>query len=107
MIRIIIHFPYMKAAAMALFPFILIRKKDYQYDEVLINHEMIHLQQQWEMLILPFYFAYILNYFYNLIKYRNHHDAYFNICFEKEAYFFENNLNYLKHRKIWSFMNHI
>jgi len=40
---------------MALFPFILIKKKDLPVGDVLINHERIHLQQQLELLLIPFY----------------------------------------------------
>lgn len=90
----------------ALFPFIILHKdntKHLFYNErmILINHEKIHISQQVELLILPFYLMYIFNYMYNLIKYNNHNSAYMNIIFEKEAYKHETNLNYLKKRKIF------
>ncbi|QIL42583.1 hypothetical protein G7074_09175 [Pedobacter sp. HDW13] len=81
---------------MALFPFILVKSARLKNDAELINHEKIHLRQQLELLILPFYIFYLLNYFINLIKYRNHHLAYRNIIFEKEAYHHEHNMQYLK-----------
>ncbi|WP_245221935.1 hypothetical protein [Pedobacter kyungheensis] len=84
------------AAGMALFPFILVKSAGLKSDAIIINHEKIHLRQQLELLILPFYIFYLLNYFVNLIKYRSHHLAYRNIIFEKEAYNHEHNLQYLK-----------
>ncbi|KQB99233.1 hypothetical protein [Pedobacter sp. Hv1] len=95
----LIVFKRLPANAMALFPFILIKKQEQKNDPVLINHEKIHLRQQLEMLILPFYVFYLLNYFINLLRYRNHDRAYFNISFEREAYHYEADLNYLSERK--------
>jgi hypothetical protein len=68
-----------------------------------MNHEKIHLQQQLELLILPFYVLYIGHYLFNLVKYRNHNTAYRNICFEREAYDNDWDLNYLPTRRIWAF----
>lgn len=95
----LIVFKRLPANAMALFPFILLKNEDQKNDPILINHEKIHLRQQLEMLILPFYVFYLLNYFINLLKYRNHHLAYFNISFEREAYHYEADLNYLSTRR--------
>ena len=101
----IIILPNLKANAMAVFPFILLRNKTQKSDEVLINHEKIHLRQQLELLILPFYYLYLINYLINLFKYKNHHQAYFNISFEKEAYHYENELSYLSNRKWYNWIN--
>ena len=100
-----IVFKKLPANAMAIFPFIIIKWKGQKDDKILINHEKIHLRQQLELLILPFYFLYLLNYLTNLLKYKNHHQAYFNISFEKEAYHYENELNYLAHRKWYNWIN--
>lgn len=62
----------------------------------IINHEKIHLRQQLELLILPFYILYLISYLINFIKYKKHHLAYRNIIFEKEAYDYESDLSYLK-----------
>ncbi len=61
---------------------------------------MIHIQQQLEMLLIPFYIFYILNFIINYIIYLNIFKAYKNIVFEKEAYANDSNLNYLKNRSI-------
>ena len=89
--------------AIALFPFVLVATKRDKYDKVLINHEKIHLYQQLEMLIIPFYLLYLGHYFIGLIKLKKYYPAYMNIVFEREAYRNEWNLEYLKNRKLWAF----
>jgi hypothetical protein len=91
--------PWLNVNAMALFPVILIRSQAMRKDEVLLNHERIHLRQQLELLVLPFYVLYLLNYLVNLIRYRKHHEAYMGISFEQEAYKMEADLAYLNCRK--------
>ncbi|TKC12724.1 hypothetical protein FA048_03650 [Pedobacter polaris] len=97
--------PNLSVNAMAIFPFILLKDKAQKKDAVLINHERIHLKQQLELLIIPFYFLYLINYLFNLVKYKNHHKAYFNISFEKEAYYFEKDLTYLTNRTWYNWIN--
>lgn len=105
---IVIITPFLTfASGMTLFPFILLQRKSYKWDKELINHERIHIQQQVEMLILPFYVLYFINYLFNLIKYRNHDDAYMNMYFEREAYANEHDLEYLENRKAWSFLGYL
>ena len=91
--------------AIALYPFIIVNKNK-KIDSCTINHEKIHLRQQIELLILPFYVWYIIEYLIKLIKYRNTNKAYKHISFEKEAYLNENDLMYLKTRKSFSFLKH-
>ncbi len=92
---------------MALFPFVLIRKKELFEDRIFLNHERIHLRQQIELLVIPFYIFYGLNYIFNRFKYKRHDTAYRNICFEREAYQNESNLQYLKERKILNWVKYI
>lgn len=89
---------------MTFFPFVLIRKREFENDKVLVNHERIHLQQQIELLVLPFYVLYLLNYFFNLIRFFNHNKAYHEIVFEKEAFKFEMHLSYLEKRRWFAFL---
>lgn len=84
------------AEGMAIFPFILLKKESYKKDKQILNHEKIHLRQQLELLIFPFYFLYLLNYLINLLRYKKHDLAYRKIRFEQEAYRYENDLNYLE-----------
>lgn len=93
--------PKLPAAAMAIYPFILIKKADYKNDKVLINHEKIHHRQQLELLIIPFYIFYLLNYLFNLLKYKSHYKAYLNIVFEKEAFSHEHDFSYLNTRRMF------
>lgn len=97
--------PKLTANAMAVYPFIFLKSKDQKQDEILINHEKIHLCQQLELLIIPFYFLYLFNYLINLLKYKNHYQAYFNISFEKEAYRYEKELIYLSKRRWYNWIN--
>lgn len=61
------------------------------------NHEAIHSAQMRELLYIPFYILYVLEWIWNLLFRRG--NAYRNISFEKEAYAKERDLDYLKHRK--------
>jgi hypothetical protein len=90
---------------MAMFPFLFLKNKNLVHDKIFINHERIHFRQQLEMLIIPFYIIYLTEYISNYILYKNHVDAYMNICFEREAFTNQQNLDYLKTRKIWNFLN--
>ncbi|WP_245833683.1 hypothetical protein [Nonlabens spongiae] len=92
-----------KYRGMTLFPLLLVSHEADVHDEVFINHERIHAAQQKELLIIFFYLWYVINYLLLRTKY-DHHQAYRNIVFEREAYAMERNLNYLTDRKWWSFL---
>lgn len=85
-------------------PFIVMKHKGLKKDAIFINHERIHLRQQLELLILPFFIIYGLEYLIRFIQYRNPYLAYRNISFEREAYQNEGNMAYLKDKKFWSFL---
>jgi len=82
---------------------VFLKQKDMRFNSILINHERIHLRQQLELLVLPFYIIYSIEFCVNWIKYKNVNTAYYNISFEKEAYQNEKDLLYLKSRPNWSF----
>ena len=86
-----------------IFPFIFLRESASKENKILINHEKIHIRQQLELLIIFFYLWYVVEYYYWYFKLNDKHLAYRNISFEREAYAMEEDLNYLKTRKIWSF----
>lgn len=81
--------PFKGFKAITLWPFIFVRK-ECPFDEIDLNHEKIHLKQQLELLVIPFFLIYIFESIFK--KYRN-------ISFEKEAYKWEEDLGYLKRRK--------
>lgn len=82
--------PFKGFKAITLWPFIFARKK---LNEVDLNHENIHGRQQLELLIIPFYIIYLIEWIFK---------GYREISFEKEAYSNEQNLEYLKSRKHYS-----
>ena len=92
---------------LTIFPFLFLKHKDLRHDKLLINHERIHLIQQLETLVLPFFLWYIIEFMIRLIQYRNIYLAYINISFERESYRNEMNLDYLKARKVWQFLNYL
>lgn len=83
--------------AVAFFPFIIMPTSTIS-NKVLINHEKIHLRQQAELLILPFYIWYLI-----ALKRK----GYFSISFEREAFSNEKNLDYLKTRRPFAFLKYL
>ena len=70
-----------------------------ELDAYELNHELIHVAQQRELLYLPFFLWYGLEWLILLIKYRDGMQAYRNIRFEREAYQNQYDLTYLQHRR--------
>ena len=99
----ILVFRYVPYSAIALYPFILIKRKELREDASLIHHERIHHRQQLELLLVGFYALYGLNYCINIFRYRNHYKAYREIIFEREAYCMDSDATYLKRRKPFAF----
>lgn len=89
------------------YPFIFLKYYDLKSNVVLINHERIHLRQQLELLVLPFYLFYVLEFLIRLIKTKNWQKAYQNISFEKEAFSNEKDLDYLKSRPFFRFISYV
>jgi len=92
---------------LTLYPFILLKTKAMKQNIIVINHEKIHLRQQIELLIVFFYIIYISEWIFKWIKYKDRKLAYHNISFEREAYYHEKNMNYVKEKNIWSFWKYI
>lgn len=92
---------------LTIYPFIFLKNKRLKTQRVLVNHERIHLKQQLEMMIVPFFLFYILEFCFRLLKYKNCRQAYKNISFEREAYRNEANMDYLKSRPFWSFLSYL
>ncbi len=94
-------------SAIALWPFIFVTQSNQKNNPILLNHEKIHLKQQLELLIIPFYIWYLGEFLFRLFQYKNSYLAYKNISFEKEAYANEKQLNYLKKRALWNFWRYL
>lgn len=93
-------------SGITLYPFVFVRNKE-DKTSVFINHEKIHFQQQAELLLVVFYLWYDIEFLCRYRKYRNVYQTYKNICFEKEACFYEAQLDYLKKRKMFSFLKFV
>lgn len=66
----------------------------------LLNHEAIHSAQIREMVYLPFYLLYVLEWLWRLLQTRgNSLEAYCRISFEREAYAHGSDLSYLLRRR--------
>ena len=91
----------------AIYPFMVLKNKALKLNKVVLNHERIHLRQQVELLIIPFYLWYITEFVILIIKHKNWNLAYRNISFEREAYRNESDFNYLKNRSFWQFLNYL
>lgn len=69
-----------------------------------INHERIHTEQMKELLFVPFYILYGLEWLVRLAQYRDSFKAYRNISFEREAYANGDNPDYLKTRRRYAWL---
>ena len=96
-----------KISAITLFPVILLRRPEDRYDKTLINHEKIHLRQQLELLIIFFYLWYVIEYYFWYFRLKDSFLAYKYISFEREAFAMEDDHDYLKTRKLWSFWKYM
>ncbi len=93
---------------MALFPFILVATPALKNHEHLMRHERIHLRQQVELLIIPFYILYLSQYFwFRTVKKYSHKKAYHALCFEREAYANDWKNGYFRRRIPFSFLKYL
>ena len=107
MILVFRHFFYKNYVGLSFWPFIILKHNSLKQDNILINHEKIHLKQQLELLIIPFYFFYVTEWLVRSLLYLDFHKGYRNISFEREAYYNEDNLNYPTHRRAFSFIKYL
>lgn len=86
---------------------VLFAKRDMRLTPEVINHERIHTAQMRELLYVPFYVIYVLEWLMRMIQSRGRlYKAYYNISFEKEAYRHGDNLQYLNHRRRFAQWRH-
>lgn len=92
--------PFKGFMALTIWPFVFVRKAyASQFGAVDKNHESIHGEQQKEMLIVLFFLLYLTEYLVRIFIYRNLHEAYRNVSFEREAYLNAENFKYIENRK--------
>ena len=88
--------PFKGFKAITLWPFIFVRK-NCSFNEIDLNHENIHGKQQLELLVIFFYIIYVIEWIFK---------GYRKISFEIEAYKNEENLDYLKNREFFAWLNY-
>lgn len=89
------YIPFRGFTAMNLLGVLFVRREAAELTPETLNHEKIHSTQMREMLYIPFYIWYLLEWLLRLFLPGN---AYRNISFEREAYKYQNDLSYLSRR---------
>jgi len=88
----------------AVYPFVILKQIESKKNLILLNHERIHLRQQLELFIIPFFIWYSVEFLIKYFKYRDWKMAYKNISFEREAYQNEKDLHYIEQRSFYKFL---
>jgi len=123
--------PFKGSKAITIWPLTFARKSSKPLKDYEENHEDIHLRQQLEVLIaafvidfilvmfldlslwwllaslLVYYILYGIEWLIRLIIYRDVHMAYRNISTEQEAYVHQRDIDYLNHRRVFSWVKFI
>jgi hypothetical protein len=107
MILIVKNIFYRNYVGLSFWPFIFLKYETLKEDQILINHEKIHLKQQQELLLLPFYILYFVEWLLRCLYYLDGYKAYQNISFEREAYCNEKNLDYPSERNAFGFLKYL
>lgn len=87
--------------AITLYPFVICKGK---LDQRTRTHEIIHLCQQRELLVIGFYLLYVWYWLIGLWKTKSFQEAYNYIPFEKEAYAHDQDPTYPINRKRFSWV---
>ncbi len=107
MILVVKKIFYSNYVGLSFWPFIFLKYENLKEDQILINHEKIHLKQQQELLLLPFYILYVIEWLLRCLYYLDSYKAYQNISFEREAYCNETNLEYPSERNAFGFLKYL
>lgn len=99
------YFPFGDYAIINLFGVLFSKIK--KIPDVYINHESIHTAQMKEMGYIFFYLWYGIEYLIVQCFHRTQDGGYHDISFEEEAYAYENNLDYLEHRKHYAWFKYL
>ena len=91
--------------AITIMPFGIYVRDEYLNDHQTIQHEMIHARQQLEMLILPFYIWYLIEWLIRLVI--NFKMAYMSVSFEREAYQNDDSPVYWQNRKRFAWLSYL
>lgn len=96
--------PFEGFKAVTIFPFIFVREgAEFTVEDY--NHERIHGRQQIEMLIVPFFVWYLVEWVVKLFL--GSGNAYKRISLEREAFENESDLDYLSKRKHYAWTKYL
>ena len=96
-----------KAMAITVYPFIFVRN-DTKGNANLIRHEVIHIRQQLELLIIGALLLSLIEYLYaRYVKKLNAQQAYYYTALEQEAHINAKNKNYLLQRMPYEMFKYI
>lgn len=98
--------PFKGFAAMYFCGLLFIRREVGELSASTLNHEAIHDAQAREMLYLPFYVVYVIEWFVRLFIH-GPRAAYRNISFEREAYARQGERDYLTRRRRYAWWRYI
>lgn len=96
--------PFAGFTAINLFGLIFVRRGR-EFTDTDMRHEQIHTRQMLELLIIPFYLIYIIEWLLRLAQTRNLLIAYRRISFEREAYLHQSDPDYLLHRRPYAWLS--
>ena len=100
------HLPFKGYLCMMICGILIVREEHKDLiTEQTINHEKIHFEQQKELLFIGFFLWYLIEWLTRLIFYFDTKKAYRNLLFETEARKHEKDLEYIKNREPFNFMD--
>ncbi len=100
------YIPFQGYKAINLFG-VLFVKNNAKISEKDLTHESIHSEQIKELLYIPFYIWYFIEWIIKLFIYKDFKKAYRNVSFEIEAYTNQDNSDYLVNRKRYSWLKYL
>lgn len=92
---------------LTVFPFVFVKNEAEKLNEAFLNHEKIHIRQQLELLIVPFFIWYGAEFLIRFMQLKDKKRAYLAVSFEKEAYENEKDFDYLQHKSVLSFLKYL
>ena len=76
-------------------------------DRRVVNHERIHTAQMRELLFVPFYVLYVVEWMVRLLLCRSWMRAYRDMSFEREAYGNDGDFGYLQRRRAYAWLGYV
>ena len=77
------YFTPKNISGISIFPFIILERKEIKEDKTFVQHEMIHIRQQMELILILFIILYYLEFLILFIKYGNLQQAYRYVLYKE------------------------